>query len=294
MIYNHRLEVNMGIDWDGWMVAFFFTGICVFVMFVGTLEDKRRKNIIKKYCDEHGFAFNDSPKPISQNYKSYHLKNDERYKPKTLKELYLNTGYKFDIFNCGEEQTYSVGMYKNLGDFEIDILNFGWLYEYFYDAPLLSPETSKATCIGNRFILCQIKCKIYTFPDFYIRKLGFMDNFKYDGASETNIVIEKDKDFSDKFILNSSEPYSAIEFFNNDNVRNAFEKYSKKGFSYKANGEYFLVYREDNNDFDVNKRLELMESGLAIIKEITQYKLKYEEKILSKSQMKKKAKRKKR
>ncbi len=281
----------MAIDWDGWIITGIFTGITILALLAGYNLDKERKNKIIKYCDENGFAFNDCPKPISQNYQSYQLKKDEKYGPKTLKELYFNTGYKFDIFHCGNEQKYSVGMYKNLGDFEVDILNFSW--EYRYDAPLFSSHPGEHI-IGNMFILCQIKCKYYSFPDFYIREVGFMDNFKSEGASETNIIIEKDRAFSDKFILNSFEPDSAIEFFNNDIVRNAFQKYSKRGFSYKANGEYLLIYREDNNDFSVKKRVELMESGLSIIKEITHYREQWKEKTLSKSQQKKKAKHKKR
>ena len=277
----------MSIDWDGVIVAGIFTGICLLAVGYGNQLDKERKDRIKKYCDDNGFAYTDNPESISQNYKSYHLKNDEKYNPKSLTELYLNTGYKFDIFNCGDEQTYSVGMYKNLGDFEINILNYSWSHSW--TNPWWYFEQRSDHTLSNMYILCQIKCKNLTFPDFYIRKKGFMDNFKSEKSKETNIVIEKDKDFSNKYIINSSESDNTIDFFNNDNVREAFKKFDRNGFSYKANGHYLLIYRDDNNDFAVNKRVKLLETGLAILEEIKPH-MTYEEKNLSKSQIKKKAK----
>ena len=275
----------MDIDWDGVIIAGIFTGICLLAVAAGNQLDKERKEKVKRYFESKGFSFTDSPQSISQNYESYQYKKDvkhKNYNPKTTTEHLLNTGYKFDIFDCGVIHTYSVGMYKKQDDIEINIMNYSWKTD-----DINYPQ-------GSMFILCQLRSPNVDFPDFYIREVGFMDNFKSEGASETNIIIEKDRAFSDKFILNSSEPDSAIEFFNNDIVRNAFQKYSKRGFSYKANGEYLLIYREDNNDFSVKKRVELMESGLSIIKEITHYKEQWKEKTLSKSQQKKKAKHKKR
>ena len=275
----------MDIDWDGVIIAGIFTGICLLAVAAGNQLDKERKEKVKRYFESKGFSFTDSPQSISQNYESYQYKKDvkhKNYNPKTTTEHLLNTGYKFDIFDCGVIHTYSVGMYKKQDDIEINIMNYSWKTD-----DINYPQ-------GSMFILCQLRSPNVDFPDFYIREKGFMDNFKSEGASETNIIIEKDRAFSDKFILNSFEPDSAIEFFNNDIVRNAFQKYSKRGFSYKANGEYLLIYREDNNDFSVKKRVELMESGLSIIKEITHYKEQWKEKTLSKSQQKKKAKHKKR
>ena len=270
----------MNIDWDGVIISVIFTGICLLAVMYGNQVDKQRKEKVKLFFESKGFSFTDSPTPISQNYESYQYKKDakyENYNPKTTTEHLLNTGYKFDIFDCGVTHTYSLGMYKKQDNIEIDIMNYSWATD----------DINYPRC--SMFILCQLMFSNVNFPDFYIRGKGFMDNFKYDESNETNIIIEKDKAFSNKFIINSSDPDNTIAFFNNDNVRNAFERYNKSGFSYKANGQYLLIYRDDNNDFAINKRVELMETGLAIFREIKPY-IEYEGEMLSKTQLKKKAK----
>ena len=274
------MENDMSIDWDGVVISGIFTGICLLVVCYGNQLDKERKEKVKRYFESKGFSFTDSPQSISQNYESYQYKKDAKHKnynPKTTTEHLLNTGYKFDIFDCGDRQEYSVGMYKNQDNIEINIMNYSWKTD----------DINYPQC--SMFILCQLRSPDVDFPDFYIREKGFMDNFKYEESNEKSIIIEKDEAFSKKFIINSSEQARTIELFNNDNVRNAFERYNRSGFSYKANGQYLLIYRDDNNDFDVNKRVELMETALAIFREIKPY-IECEEKLLSKSQLKKKAK----
>ncbi|MBQ3643634.1 MAG: hypothetical protein II961_03465 [Candidatus Riflebacteria bacterium] len=270
----------MAIDWDGVIIAGIFTGICLLAVAAGNQLDKERKEKVKRYFESKGFSFTDSPGSISENYRSYEYKKDavnKNYNPKTTSEHLLNTGYKFDIFDCGVIHTYSVGIYKRLDNIEINIMNYRWE----------TNDINYPKC--SMFILCQLRTPNVNFPDFYIRQKGFMDNFKYEESNEKNIIIEKDKDFSDRFIINSSEQDETIAFFNHDNVRDAFRRYYRRGFSFKANGQYLLVYRDDNNDFDVNKRVDLMETALAIFRELKPY-IECEEKILSKTQMIKKAK----
>lgn len=252
----------MSIDWDGVFIAGFFTGLCLLVVLYGNQSFKNDVAKFADFCKKNGFDFEENPKPISQNY------NNNYYSKKSLlKEIFSinptgDEGLTFDVFSRSDDCDFTLEMGKRDGDFSVKTLNYFWC---------VGGRGGRNTNCGN-YILCQIESEKLQLPEFYLRNRIYSDNFS---ALKYNVNIGEDNSFSNLFVTQSFDPDNTKEFFSNKNVKNAFKKYNKKNYYYKANGKYFLVYKKitfgdalfDNGIFQ-KIRLELMEAGLDIIKEI--------------------------
>lgn len=252
----------MNIDWGGVFIACFFTGLCLLIGLYGRQAFKKEVDKFADFCKKNGFTFNENPDPISQNYNNnYYSKKSE------LSQLFSinptgDEGLTFDVFSRSNDCDYTLEMGKRNGDFIVKTLNYLWYVG--------AREGRNSNC-GN-YVLCQIESEKLQLPDFYLRNRSSSEKY---AALKYNIDIGEDNSFTNLFVIQSLAPDDTKDFFNNEKVKNAFKKYSKKDYYYKADGKYFLVYKKitindalfDNGIYQ-KMRLDLMEAGLDIIKEI--------------------------
>ena len=254
----------MSIDWDGVIIAGFFTGLSLLVSLYANKSFKNEVVKFDDFCKKNGFTFKEKPDPISQNY------NNNYYSKKSLvSQLFTinptgDEGKTFDVFCRSDDCEYSLEMEKHSDDLVVKALNYYWF---------IGSRNNNTNC--NNYILCQIESKNLNLPDFYLRKRIYSDNYS---VLKYNVDIGEDNSFSNLFVTQSLDPDNTKDFFSNENVKNAFKKHNKKDFYYKADGKYFLVYKKisfsdalfDNGIFQ-KIRLELIETGLDIFKEIAPY-----------------------
>ena len=249
----------MSIDWDGVYITGFFTGLCIVASLCCKKEFEEETKKFADFCKKNGFTFNETPKPISQNY------NNNYFQLSTFNKIFFSSAYRnrgktFDIFSLSDDCRYSFEMVKHQDGKVVRILDYGWHYG------------GSKSGYNEHYLLCQIKSKNFDFPDFFLRNRSFTEKY---AVPKDNVDIEEDNSFSNLFVINSLDSENTKDFFSNVRVRDAFKKYYKKDIYYKANGKYFLVYKPISlstalfdNGFFLKIRLDLMETGLDILKEI--------------------------
>ena len=92
----------------------------------------------------------------------------------------------------------------------------------------------------NGSLICIINKKDGNFPNIYIREHKALSDSLGKLLGKEEIVISEDKDFSEKFKIQSGNAEEAKKFLN-EKRRQFIIKEHIKGYEYEANSEYFAI-----------------------------------------------------
>ncbi len=217
-------------------------GVAIYFIYASKKEKKRIK-AIKDYCEEHFIAYEEMPDSITGKTEAY------------------------DIYKLSEFYEFFNGMYKKVGDYEINIVDF----RTFNAHKPRHQRGGNGIKIYKRYTLCQIYNPSVLFPKFFIKKRRLLLDYFFSWLNE-DIVFEEDKAFSDKFILIGKNERDIREFFS-DVIRRVFKNIDIEDFVCESGDNSLLLYCKGYAD--IYKRLSMMDKVMSLFRQIEQEGIKY-------------------
>lgn len=275
----------MGIDFGALFAAIYFVGIIYLVLFIGSLTDKKRANNLKNFFEEKGFTYKENIKHIAYDSNLEIYDKLESLEKSEKEEQDIDEYALEDLYNSSNKGLSNIEIGKMLS--RLKDYNLNYLSSEFFDCygnfkkiddleiSLIGYHLDNSACSRDNYpnkhplTLCMIYKKDMILPEFSMQTRSFFQNFYDLIYPKQSIIIKEDNYFSSRFILEGSDDTKIRDFFSSYIRRNAFLKNHKNYFYYKSDNNCLIVYRYNiNNDYNVNKQYELLETALKIFKEI--------------------------
>ena len=216
--------------------------VVVFVFFVvyNFIYNKKRKEVVSKYCRENGITYTETAESI------------------------IGCDEKFDMMMRGKSQSLDHIMSGTRGDYEFQI------FDFYYTLEKPDPRFPLNTYneeIGET--ICFIRKKGKSFPHFYMLEKDFLDSDvdflpKIEGIKDIEYPLE---DEFATLVVKSVNEEEMRTFFNSqkiDSLNNCFKDIpaSDFGYIYEGKGDCFLAAKL--SIVSVKERLELLDIALKV------------------------------
>lgn len=208
------------------LIGLGFFAIIMFVAYMQSVMDKKRREAIRSYCRQHGLSYSDTANKIPAIARSFSLLSEKGHTNSWRSEM------------AGKREDYSFT-----------------IFEHYY---VTGYGKSRHTYINT---ICVISKNEVNMPQFFVRD----ENFILDGLGKLfggqDINFEEDPVFSKKFVLQGMSEPSIRQFFDR-RVRKTFVDKHIKGYQYE--GYHNCLVTCVSGSLDINGRMALLSNALAV------------------------------